>query len=131
MLSNFKDCWLNAFIFWLLYTKGRVFLTWKFSSIDVIPVRREVGKSASINYLRCSEIVKSHGVSGSALFGAGGRVLNDVRFQTKEALRQKANRPGEETNEKGKASVETPPVEIREAEERRNGSERRGHSLTG
>lgn len=72
----------------------------------------------------CSEIVKSHGASGSALFGAG--VLNNVRFQTKEALRQKANRPGEDANEKGEASVETPLMEIREAEERRNGSERRG-----
>lgn len=49
-----------------------------------------------------------------------------MRFQTKEALRQKANRPGEDANEKGEASVETPLVEIREAEERRNGSERRG-----
>lgn len=29
--------------------------------------------------------------------------MNDVRFQTKEALRQKANHPGEDANEKGVA----------------------------
>lgn len=84
-------------------------------------------KSASINYLRRGEIVKSHGISGSALFGAGG-VLDVARFQTKEALRQKANRLGEDANEKGGgglASIETPAVEIREAMERRNGSELR------
>lgn len=59
------------------------------------------------------------------MFGAGG-VLNVTRFQTKEALRQKANHPGEDANEKREASVETPAMEIREAEERQNGSERRG-----
>lgn len=57
--------------------------------------------------------------------------MNDARFHTKEALRQKANCPGEDAYEKGEAGVETPPLEIREAEERRNGSGTTGHSLTG
>lgn len=59
-----------------------------------------------------------------------------MRFQTKEALRQKANHPGEDANEKREASVETPTMEIREAEEgkpkeRAKWERTTGHSLTG
>lgn len=49
-LNNFKNCLLNAIDF-LTFTY-EVFLPWKFSSPGVLQVRREVGKSASINYLR-------------------------------------------------------------------------------